>query len=165
MSKYMALYQSFSEHKLEIQHSIHTLLNKWNQFYSQAKLHKFSKICALYYTYYICVCVCVCVCIKSFSIILDKVLRQKNQERDGEVGKHRLNQMGTLNIKYKNETNQIKVKDHHIIQSFLNMAAHQKAHLELWRKKAITGLLYYSENSKIILTCICILKSDHRLSY
>ena len=53
----------------------------------------------------VCVCVCVCVCIKSFSIILDKVLRQKNQERDGEVGKHRLNQMGTLNIKYKNETN------------------------------------------------------------
>ena len=49
--------------------------------------------------------VCVCVCIKSFSFILDKVLRQKNQERDGEVGKHRLNQMGTLNIKYKNETN------------------------------------------------------------
>ena len=50
-------------------------------------------------------CVCACLCIKSFSIILDKVLRKNNQEIDGETGKHRLNEMGTLNIKHKNETN------------------------------------------------------------
>ena len=48
---------------------------------------------------------CVCARIKSFSIILDKVLRKKNQETDGEIGKHRLNEMKILNIKYKNETN------------------------------------------------------------
>ena len=34
-------------------------------------------------------------------------------------------------------------------------------YLELWRKKAIPEHLYFSKNFKIILICICILKSDH----
>ena len=41
---------------------------------------------------------------KSFSATLDKDLRKNIQERkrrDGEIGEHELNDMGTLNMKYK----------------------------------------------------------------
>ena len=40
-----------------------------------------------------------------------------------------------------------------------------ETHLELWRKKAIPGYLYSSKNSKIILICIWILKSDCRFFF
>ena len=51
-----------SKYKFEIWHSIHTKYNKWNQyvinFFSQAKIHKFSKIYILYIPFiYIYVCV------------------------------------------------------------------------------------------------------------
>ena len=37
---------------------------------------------------------------KSFSTTLDKVLRKNNnKKRDGEIGKHKLNEMGALNMK------------------------------------------------------------------
>ena len=50
-----------SKYKFEIWHSIHTKYNKWNQyvinFFSQAKIHKFSKIYILYIPFiYICMC-------------------------------------------------------------------------------------------------------------
>ena len=35
---------------------------------------------------------------KSFSTVLDKVLR-KNIKKNGEVGEHKLNEMGVLNMK------------------------------------------------------------------
>ena len=39
---------------------------------------------------------------KSFSATLDKGLRKNIKKRDGEIGKHKLNEMGTLNMKQKN---------------------------------------------------------------
>ena len=54
----------------------------------------------MYYTYYMCVYVCVCVYLyKTFSTMFGKDLR-KNM-RDREIGKHKLNEMGALNMKYK----------------------------------------------------------------
>ena len=37
-----------------------------------------------------------------------------------------------------------------------------ETYLELWRRKAIPEHWYFSKNSKIILICIWILKSDYR---
>ena len=36
---------------------------------------------------------------KSFSTTLDKVLRKNIKKRYGEIGKHKLNEMGRLNMK------------------------------------------------------------------
>ena len=61
---------------------------------------------------------------KSFSTILDKGLRKNNnKKRDREIRKHKLNEMGALTMNRKSKTNWIKVKDYHIVQLFLNMAA------------------------------------------
>ena len=39
---------------------------------------------------------------KNFSTMLDKGLRKNIKEkRDREIGKHKLNEMGALNMKYK----------------------------------------------------------------
>ena len=35
---------------------------------------------------------------KSFSTTLDKGLRKKNKKRDQEIGKHKLNEIGVLNL-------------------------------------------------------------------
>ena len=40
-----------------------------------------------------------------------------------------------------------------------------ETYLELWRKREIPGHLYFSKNSKIILTWTWILKSDYRCFY
>ena len=56
----------------------------------------FSKIYILYILYiYIYLCV-----YKSFSTMLDKGLR-KNNKRDGEIGKHKLDEMEALNMRGK----------------------------------------------------------------
>ena len=81
--------------KLEILHPIHTKSNKWNQnvinFLVRQKV-MFSKIYILYilFTYVY----------KSFSTMLDKGLRKFIQKkRDGEIGKHKLNEMGAVSMK------------------------------------------------------------------
>jgi len=38
---------------------------------------------------------------KRFSTILDKCLRKKNKKQGTEIGKHKLNEMGALNMKWK----------------------------------------------------------------
>ena len=38
---------------------------------------------------------------KSFSTTLDKALRKDNKKGDGKIGKHKLNEIGALNIKQK----------------------------------------------------------------
>ena len=51
--------------------------------------------------------------------MIDKGLRKNIKKRwDGEIGRHKLNEIGALNMKQK------KWKDRHIVQLFLNMAAH-----------------------------------------
>ena len=42
--------------------------------------------------------ICVFVCTKSFSTTLDKGLRKNSKKRDQEIGKHKLNEMGVLNL-------------------------------------------------------------------
>ena len=59
---------------------------KMSYFLVRQKFISFLK--HMYYTYVY----------KSFSTVLDKVSR-KNIKRDGEVGKHKLNEMGVLNMK------------------------------------------------------------------
>ena len=39
-----------------------------------------------------------CVC-ESFSTTLDKGLRENIKKKDGEIGEHKLNEMGALNMK------------------------------------------------------------------
>ena len=57
------------------------------------------------HTIYMCV-------YKSFSTTLDKDLRKKTlKKRDGEIRKHKLNEMAALSMKKCNY-----VKDHHIVQ-------------------------------------------------
>ena len=41
---------------------------------------------------------------KGFSAMLDKGLR-KNKKKETEIGKHKLNEMGAMNMKEKNEAN------------------------------------------------------------
>ena len=62
---------------------------------------------------------------KSFSTMIDKVLRGNIEKKRGrEIGKHKLNKMGALNMKEKMSNKvDIKVKDRRV-QLFLNMAAH-----------------------------------------
>ena len=53
----------------------------------------FSKIYILYITIYV---------YKSFSTTLDKGLSKNiKKKRDGEIGEHKLNEMGALNMKQK----------------------------------------------------------------
>ena len=49
--------------------------------------------------------------------------RTPEKRRDGKIGEYKLNEMGALNMKHKKLNNKIKVKDHHILQLFLNMTA------------------------------------------
>ena len=61
--------------------------SKCHKFFSWAKIHKFSKIYILYvYT-------------KAFILCLIKTWgRTSKKRRDGEIGKHTLNEMGALNM-------------------------------------------------------------------
>ena len=53
--------------------------------------------------------------------MLDKGLGKNNhKKRDGEIGKHKLNELEAMNMR---ETNSLKVKHPHIVQSFLNTDA------------------------------------------
>ena len=66
--------------------------SKYHTFLVRQKFISFLKyIC---HTYYLCVYI-------SFSTMLDKGLRKniKKKEKDGEIGKHKLNEMGGLNVK------------------------------------------------------------------
>ena len=77
--------------------------------------------------------------------MLDKGLRKNiKKKRDGEIGKHKLNEMGALSMK-KSETNQLKVRNHHLVQLFLNMAAHQKHIWSFGEEKSIPRHLYFSK--------------------
>ena len=68
--------------------------SKCHNLFSYEKIHKISKIYILYIFIYICVYV-----YKSFSTTLDKGLKERLKKGiDGEVGKHKLNEMAALNI-------------------------------------------------------------------
>ena len=69
--------------------------SKCRKFFNQAKTCKFSKIYIIH-TIFIYV-------YKSFSAMLDKDLRKniKKKRRDGEIGKHKLNEMGAQNMNQK----------------------------------------------------------------
>ena len=54
---------------------------------------------------------------------LEKNIKKKKKSSNGVIGKHKLNEIQALYMNRKRETNFIKVKDHHIVQLFLNMTA------------------------------------------
>ena len=60
--------------------------SKCHTFFSKAKIHVFKIYIYIH---------------KSFSTTLDKDLRKNIKKRDGEIGEHKLNEMGALDMKYK----------------------------------------------------------------
>ena len=79
--------------KLEIQHSIHTKLNKWSQIVINFLVKQKSYIFIKYIIHSINIHVC-----KIVYTMLDKVLR-KNIKKSEEIRKHKLNEMRALKIK------------------------------------------------------------------
>ena len=81
MPEYMNYIKLLSEYKLEIKHSFHTKLNKWNQnvinFLARQNFIDFL-VYISYYTYYLYVCVCV---YKSFSTTLDEGQRKNTNKK------------------------------------------------------------------------------------
>ena len=79
--------------------------------------------------------------------MLDKGLR-KNIKKIEEMEKleKKLNVSTEYEIE-KSETNQIKVKNHHIVQLFLKIGCSLETYLEPWRKKAVLGDLFFQDNS------------------
>ena len=69
--------------------------SKCHNFFTYENIHKFYK---LYIFIIIHIFIYVC---KSFSTIFDKGLRKTKRSRrgDGEIGEHKLNEMGALNMK------------------------------------------------------------------
>ena len=129
--------------------------SKCHKSFSSAKIHKFSK--NIYIIHYIYV-------YKSFSTTLDKGLRKNknNKKRDGEIGKHTLNEMEALNMKQKKWNKLDKSKRSSYNPVVFKHAFSLEAQLELWRKKAIPGHFYFSKTSKITLICIWILKRNFK---
>ena len=82
--------------------------SKCHTFFSKAKIHVFKKI----YIY-----------TKAFLLHLIKTW-ERTLKKDGEIGEHKLNEMGALDMKYKKWNKLDKSKDHHIFHLFLNMTAH-----------------------------------------
>ena len=94
---------------------------------------------------------------KSFSTTFDlKAWERTFLKRDGEIGKHKLNKIGALNVKQKNWKNLDKSKRSSYSPFVFKHGCSLETYLELWREKAIPGHLYFSKYSKIILKCIWI---------
>ena len=95
---------------------------------------------------------------KSFSTTLDKGLRKNiKKKRDGEIGRHKLNEMGALTMKQKKRNKLDKSKRSSYSPVIFKHGYSLETYLERWQKhKAIPGHLYFLENSKIILICIWI---------
>ena len=82
---------------------------------------------------------------KSFYTTLDKGLKKNNKRREMEKQENKLNEMVALNVKQKSETNQINVKDHHIVQLFLDMAARQN-HIWSFGERNNTWVFVFFKN-------------------
>ena len=66
-----------------------------------------------------------CIHSKAFLLCLIKSWeRTSKKKREREIGKHKLNEMGALNMKQNVKQARYKSKRSHIVQLFLNMAAH-----------------------------------------
>ena len=53
----------------------------------------------IYYTY------CLYICIQKYTYLLCLIkVRERTNKRDGEIGKHKLNEMGALNMKRQKST-------------------------------------------------------------
>ena len=79
--------------------------------------------------------------------MLDKGLRKNIKKDKMEKLENKLNEMEALDMKQKkSETNQVKVKCHHVVQLFLNMAVHQK---HIWsfegKQKAVMGIFVFQK--------------------
>ena len=128
----------------------------WNQnvinFLVRQKFLSFIKY--IYYTYlHIYV-------YRSFSITLDRGLR-KNIKIKRQVGEHKQNEMGLLNMKEKKWNKLDKSKRSVVFKHEYSL----ETYLEIWKKKAIPEHMYFSKNSRRIRICIWTLKSDYRFFY
>ena len=107
---------------------------------------------------------------KSFSTILvigfRKTIKIKKKGRYGEIGEHKLNEMGALNVKQKKWNKLDKNKRSSYDPAVFKHDCSLETYLEPWRKKQkIPECLYFSKYFKIILIYIWILKSDYRFYY
>ena len=85
------------------------------------------------YTYIIHICIDTCI---KLSTALGKGLRKNNnRNRDWETGKHKLNEMGALNMKYKKWSKQDKSKRLSYSLVIFKHGCSSESHLEIWRKK------------------------------
>ena len=69
-------------------------------------------------------------------------------KRDGEIGKHKLNKIGALNVKQKNWKNLGKSKRSSYSPFVFKHGCSIETYLELWRKKAIPEHLYSSRKNQ-----------------
>ena len=140
--------------KWEIQHSIHTLSNNWDQnvinFSTRQKFIVFSKIYIIYILY-------IYLYTKAFCTILGKGLSKNvKKRRDGEIEK---NEMGALNMKQEKWNKLDKSKRSSYSPVVFKHGCSLETHLELWRKRSNTWAFVFF---KKILICIWVLKSDYR---
>ena len=82
-----------------------------------------------------------------------------------EIGEHKLNEMGELNMKKKKWNKLDKSKRLLYSPVVFKHDCSLETYLELWKTKAIPKRSYFSKNFKIILICIWILKNDYRFFY
>ena len=122
--------------------------SRYHKSFSSAKIHKFSK--NIYIIHYIYI-------YKSFPTTFDKGLRKNNnnnKKRDGEIGKHKLNEMGALNMKQKKWNKLDKSKRSSYSPVVFKHAFSLEAQLELWIKKQYLDIFIFQnfqENSDMRL--------------
>ena len=97
--------------------------------------------------------------------MLCKSLRKSIKKIDN-IGKHKLNEVEALNMKFKKGNKLDKSKRSSYSLVAFKHCYSLETHLDLWRKKAIPGHLYLKKKkSEIILLCIWILKSALKFFY
>ena len=95
---------------------------------------------------------------KSFSTMLDKAWERKKKKRDGEMGKHKLNEMSSEHEIEKVKQTRYKWKMSYNPVVFKHGCS-VETYLELWGQgEAIPWHLYFSESSRIIVICIWLFK-------
>ena len=60
------------------------------------------------------------------------------------MGKHKLSEMGALNMKLE-KVKKLEVKDHHIDLIVFKHGCSLKTHLELWRKRQYLGICIFQK--------------------
>ena len=89
---------------------------------------------------------------KSFFTTLDKGLKKyQKKRRDGEIVKHKLNEMGPLNMKQRKRNKLVKSKRSLYSPVVFKHGCLLQTYLELWRKKVFVFFKIFQHNSDMPL--------------